>query len=96
MLVQGHQTRETSTPPTLSSLWTISRVKIWHGLGKNETKHFDFEHGRDKQTDCRHERNNTRLRPPRRMRKEQEGPPIAQKISWGKSTGDGVGSGRGQ
>ena len=29
ILVQGHRTRETLTPPTLGSLWTISCMKLW-------------------------------------------------------------------
>ena len=34
ILVQGHQTRESSTPQTLSSLWTISCVKLWKAQTK--------------------------------------------------------------
>ena len=29
ILVQGHQTQQTSTPLTLGSLWTISCAKLW-------------------------------------------------------------------
>ena len=40
--------------------------------------------GRDKQTDCRQQRNNTLLPPPFNMHKEQEVPQIAQKDFVGK------------
>ena len=65
ILVRGHQTRETSTPPTKKCGLFCTRTKLTHSR-RRPTSHSQRSkmNGRDEQTDSRQQRNNTGLPPP--------------------------------
>ena len=75
----GYRARHDTPPPPKPSVPCGARK---HSRRRPTShSHARKMNGRDKQTNCRQQRNNTCLPPPLRMRKKQEVPQDAQKIS---------------